>query len=76
MDEKELFENLCFTPDWSGLDEVQSKQEVKPFVSQRKDLATLLGEMEQIKNTIEDIKAREWHLAKLMRFHEADFVPR
>ncbi len=70
MNEKELFENLCFSPAWSGLDEVRPK-----FVHEHKELATLLAELEGIKNSIEDIKAREWHLAKLMKLHSNGVNP-
>jgi|GEM_PF-624537 len=74
MDDKELFENFCFLPDWSEIDEDVLKAHNKyddqsVYMPQRKDLPTLLAELEQIKNNIKDIKAREWHLAKLMKFH-------
>lgn len=64
MDMKELFENGCFSPSWN---EVEEKE---VFIPQRKDLPTLLAELEDIKNSINDIKARQWHLAKLMKFHQ------
>lgn len=75
MNEKELFENLCFLPSWSLDDEaaqhIQEEQEAKQDYSpQRKDLSTLLAELEEIKNNIESIKAKEWHLAKLIKFHK------
>ena len=74
MNDKELFENFCFLPDWSEISEDALKAHNKyddqsVYMPQRKDLQTLLAELEQIKNNIEDIKAREWHLAKLMKFH-------
>lgn len=65
MNEKELFENNCFLPCWTD------EEAIKPYVPQKKDLTTLLAELEEIKNNIEDINAREWHLAKLMKFHKA-----
>ncbi len=64
MDMKEIFENGCFSPVWN---EVEEKE---VYVPQRKDLTTLLAELEDIKNNIDDIKARQWHLAKLMKFHQ------
>lgn len=74
MNEKELFENLCFLPDWSvddaAAEKIQEAQEIKNYVPQRKDLSTLLAELEEIKNNIENIKAKEWHLAKLIKFHK------
>jgi len=67
-DEKELFENFCFLPDWNEVEESPKTPHI------RKNLSTLLGELEEIKNRIEDIKAHEWHLAKLMKFHQEGFV--
>lgn len=63
MDSKELFENNCLPLFWLE-DEERFEQP-----QQRKDLQTLLAELEDIKNQIDDISAREWHLAKLMKFH-------
>ena len=63
MDMKEIFLNFFFSPGWNEVE----KKEV--YVPQRKDLTTLLAELEDIKNSIDDIKARQWHLAKLMKFH-------
>ena len=58
----ELFMENCFLP---CIGEVEPKP-----IPQRKDLETLLAELEVIKNNIEEIKAKEWHLAKLMKFHK------
>ncbi len=63
MNMQEIFESGCFSPDWI---EVEEKE---VYVPQKKDLSVLLAELEEIKNTIDDIKARQWHLAKLMKFH-------
>ncbi len=62
----ELFMENCFLP---CIGEV----EAKPM---HKDMETLLAELEVIKNNIEEIKAREWHLAKLMKFHKEGLAPR
>ncbi len=67
MDMKEIFDSGCFSPGWN---EVEEKE---VYIPQRKDLTVLLAELEDIKNTIEGIKAKQWHLAKLMKFHLADF---
>lgn len=64
MDMKEIFENGCFSPNWLEVEEKEI------YVPEKKDLSLLLAELEEIKNTIDDIKARQWHLAKLMRFHQ------
>lgn len=69
-DIKELFENNCFPMSWSS--ETEEVPEQKPMI-QRKDLTTLLAELEDIKNNIEEIKAKQWHLAKLMKFHREGF---
>lgn len=65
MNDKELFENNCLPLFWLE-DEEQFEKQPQP----RKDLTTLLAELEEIKNKIDDISAREWHLAKLMKFHK------
>lgn len=66
MDSKELFENNCFPIMWC--------EDEEHFTPERKDLQTLLAELEDIKNKIDEISAREWHLAKLMKFHKEGFV--
>ncbi len=68
MNNKELFENNCFPLCW-----LEDEEKFEP-PAQRKDLTTLLAELEDIKNRINDISAREWHLAKLMKFHKANFA--
>ena len=69
MNSKELFENNCFPLSW--LEDEEEFEAPEPV--QRKDLTTLLAELEDIKNRINDISAKEWHLAKLMKFHKANF---
>lgn len=69
MDMKEVFADGCFSPGWNEVEEKET------YVSQKKDLTVLLAELEDIKNTIEDVKAKQWHLAKLMRFHSEGFSP-
>lgn len=60
----DLFMENCFLP---CIGEV----ETKPV---HKDMETLLAELEVIKNNIEEIKAKEWHLAKLMKFHKQGII--
>ena len=67
MKDKDLFENNCFPISWC-------EDEPKIYERKNKDLTTLLAELEDIKNRIDDINAREWHLAKLMKFHKAGFT--
>ena len=65
MNDKELFENNCLPLFW-----LEDEENIEPQIQPRKDLKTLLAELEEIKNKIDDIKAREWHLAKLIKFHK------
>lgn len=69
MDNKELFENNCFPLFWC-----EDEEYFAPKTPQRKDLTTLLAELEDIKNKIDDISAKEWHLQKLMKFHREGFT--
>ncbi len=64
MNDKELFENNCLPLFW-----LEDEEHFEQPATQRKDLQTLLAELEDIKNQIDEISAREWHLAKLMKFH-------
>ena len=70
MNDKELFENNCLPLFWME-DEEHFEQH---FVPERKDLQTLLAELEDIQNRIEDLSAKEWHLAKLMKLHNAGLM--
>ena len=63
MNENDLFEKGCFSPEWT------TEDSLLPSV-QRKDLKTLLDELDEIKGQIQDIQAHQWHLAKLLKFHE------
>lgn len=65
MNDKELFENDCLPLFW-----LEDEEHFEQPATQRKDLQTLLAELEDIKNQIDDISAREWHLAKLVKFHK------
>lgn len=65
MDMKELFENGCFTPEWSGSEEVQ------PLAAHhRKDLNELLDELEVIKDNINNLRAKSWYLGRLRQYNE------
>lgn len=66
----DLFAENCFLP---CIGETEPKQQA--YVRQHKSLDTLLAELEVIKNNIEEIKAKEWHLAKLMKFHKEGLAP-
>ena len=63
MNEKDL-ENGCFNPNWL---------EFEP-VKQRKNLATLLGELEEIKKNIEVVEEKRLRLANLVKFYSGDLL--
>lgn len=63
MNDRELFEFNCFPINWC-------EDEPQLIGNQRKDVYTLLAELEDIKNRIDELSAREWHLAKLIKFHK------
>ncbi len=76
MNEKEIFNQGGFLPLWCDVEtnvETNVEEQVlsRAYTEQRKDLTTLLAELEDIKNMIEDAKAREWHLGQLLKFHNA-----
>ena len=69
MNSKELFENNCLPLFW-----LEDEEHFEPpQVPQRKDMQTLLAELEEIKNKIDDLSAKEWMLAKQMKFHQEGF---
>lgn len=84
-EEKFFFNNNCFLPAW-GVDDVEPEfpddedyteettLQQTVYQRQNKDLPTLLAELEEIKNNIDNIKAKQWQLAKLMKFHKEGFV--
>jgi len=69
MNDKELFENNCLPLFWLEDEEHIEQAQIQP----RKDLQTLLAELENIQNRIEDLSAKEWRLAKMMKNHQAGF---
>jgi len=74
-EERWLFEKGCFLGDWND-DILPRKETPVESVSklQDKDLNTLLAELEDIKHHIEDVKERQWHLAKLIEYHNNGFA--
>lgn len=72
IDMNEIFENNCFSMGWTEADNSSVNQQA--YVHQRKDLPTLLAELEDIKNNIKEVEAREWHLAKLIKYHKENFA--
>ena len=70
MNEREIFEAGCFSPEWTTDDSSISKV----HTMRNKDLKTLLDELDQIKEQIQEIQAKQWHIAKLIRFHQNGLV--
>ena len=67
--EKMLFEKGCFLPSWIE-DNISEEPPIQQFqTAKHKDLNTLLKELEEIKQHIQDVKEREWQLAYLLNFH-------
>lgn len=74
-EERWLFENGCFLGGWNDDIPVEKEAPIESVSKlQDKDLNTLLAELEDIKHHIEDVKQRQWHLAKLIEYHNHGFV--
>ena len=79
MTTKEDFLNNCFSPNWIevNLEETeqrQSEREVRLEDRRRKDLSTLLKELDEIKQNIEKVAERQHRLANLMGFYSGEFA--
>lgn len=72
MDEKKLFDSGCFLPSWT--EDVEQIPISEVHKSKFKDLPTLLGELAEIKQHIQDIRERQWILAKLLHYHNNNFA--
>lgn len=70
MVNKKEYENKCFAPNWIeiDLDEVEStaKKEERLESKRRKDLNTLLKELNEIKQSIERAAEKQHRLTNLM----------
>lgn len=77
MNRKE-YDNKCFSPNWIeiDLDEVESHtvKEERLESKRRKDLNTLLKELDEIKQGIERAAEKQHRLADLMRFYTGELV--
>jgi t-SNARE complex subunit (syntaxin) len=79
MSNKKDFQNKCFSPNWIEIDleEVAKEQvnrEVRLESKRRKDLKTLLKELDEIKQNIEKVAEKQHRLANLMGFYSGDFA--
>ncbi len=66
---KRDFFNGCFPGNWV---EAEIKKENKE--QQRKDVATLLAELEEIKNGFERIQEKQIRLQNLMKFYRGELA--
>jgi len=79
MSTKKDYENHCFSPNWIEIDleEVARQQVVREDrleSKRRKDLKTLLKELDEIKQNIERVAEKQHRLANLMGFYSGDFA--
>ena len=72
------YENKCFAPNWIEIDlaevEQQTSKEERLESKRRKDLNTLLKELEEIKQNIERVAEKQHRLANLMSFYTGEFA--
>ena len=75
------FNNRCFSPDWIEVDlseiEESNNMTVNKEVrleSQRKDLKTLLQELDEIKRNIEKAAEKQHRLANLIGFYTGELA--
>jgi hypothetical protein len=79
---KKEFENNCFSPNWLEIDtsykvenaDTRVNMEVRQESSRRKDLNTLLNEVDEIKQTIERVAEKQHRLANLMGFYTGEIA--
>ena len=78
MTTKKEFQNKCFSPNWIEIDldevERQTAKEERLESKRRKDLNTLLKELDEIKQSIERAAEKQYRLANLMSFYTGEFA--
>jgi len=78
MSDKKDFKNRCFSPNWLEVDleraAVQTKREERLESKRRKDLNTLLKELDDIRQNIERAAEKQHRLANLMGFYSGEFA--
>ncbi len=78
IDKKE-YKNNCFSPNWlevdlTGTEEGQTVKEERLESKRRKDLNTLLKELDEIKQNIERAAEKQHRLANLMSYYTGEFA--
>ena len=74
---KKEFENKCFSPNWLEVDLTEAKvttQNKEERQSYRKNLETLLKELDEIKQNIENAREKQRMLANLMGFYTGEYA--
>ena len=79
---KKDFQNNCFSPNWLEVDLTNAAESNDPSVNKevrleskrRKDLKTLLQELEEIKKNVERAVEKQHRLANLMGFYTGEFA--
>ena len=80
MTRKEDYNHQCFSPNWIEVDlaakseERQTVKEERLESKRRKDLNTLLKELDEIKQGIEKAAEKQHRLANLMSFYTGEFA--
>lgn len=79
MSNKKDFQNKCFSPNWLEVDledvaRRQSAREERLEHRRRKDLNTLLRELEEIRQNIERVAEKQHRLANLMGFYSGEIA--
>ena len=79
MSNKKDFKNNCFSPNWIEVDLEESKRqqvtkEERLESKRRKDLNTLLKELDEIKENIERVAEKQHRLANLSAFYSGEFA--
>lgn len=68
MSNKDFFENGCFSPEWTTETHEEAIKQADT-AGKFKDKETLLQELRAIKQRMQEIREKEWRLAKLLEFH-------
>ena len=79
---KQEFQNKCFSPNWLEVDlsdmaessDLSVNKEVRLESKRRKDLKTLLKELDEIKKNVEKAVEKQHRLANLMGFYTGEFA--
>jgi len=90
MSNKRYYKDNCFTPNWIEFDleekqsktqlqtetqsQAQTEKEVSLETQRRKDIDTLLRELDEIRQNIQRVAEKQQRLADLMRFYTQDYA--